>query len=146
MGLIGWYYLHTNGSLIYKPDFDGTAADIRESDFAVSMWPVDNTDRETCWTILVEASALGVSNERIKELVETWNCTNEDAIHYAERVGCVLCKDENKYMAARKDFVDLQESQAGFGDSNLEAMADLCKRLGYTGGKMWNPGFKDLLK
>lgn len=146
MALIGWYYLHTNGSLIYKRELGDTAADIRESDFARAMWPVDDRDRETAWNILVEALALGANKDRIEELAVKWGCTNDDAIHYANRVGCVLGKDEYKYMAGRKDFVDLNESPAGYGKTVLEAMADLCKRLGYTGGKMWNAGFKDLLK
>jgi hypothetical protein len=30
----GWYYLHTNGDLIYKRELGETAADIRESSFA----------------------------------------------------------------------------------------------------------------
>ena len=33
----GWYYLHTNGDLIYKRELGGTAADIRESDFAKQL-------------------------------------------------------------------------------------------------------------
>jgi len=35
----GYYYLHMNGDLIYKRETGDTAADIRESDFAVAMWP-----------------------------------------------------------------------------------------------------------
>lgn len=146
MALIGWYYLHTNGELIYKRELGDTAADIRESDFARAMWPVDDDDREMAWTILVEALALDARNDRIKELAVKWNCTNDDAIHYANRVGCILGKDGNQYTATRKDFIDLHDSLAGFGDTRLDAMADLCKRLGYKGGKMWNAGFKDLLK
>ena len=68
MSISGWYYLHTNGELIYKRDLDGTAADIRESDFARALWPMDPTDRESAWTILVEALALGANEERIAEL------------------------------------------------------------------------------
>jgi hypothetical protein len=51
MALQGWYYLHTNGSLIYKRELGGTAADIRESDFARAMWPLDPADRAGAWRI-----------------------------------------------------------------------------------------------
>ena len=50
----GWYYLHTNGDLIYKRDLPGTAADIRESPFAVMLWPIDRKDRATAWRELVK--------------------------------------------------------------------------------------------
>lgn len=55
----GWYYLHTNGDLIFKHNLPGTAADIRESDLAVMLWPIDVEDRESVWRILVEALACG---------------------------------------------------------------------------------------
>jgi hypothetical protein len=45
MSIIGWYYLHENGSLIYKREIGGTAADIRESDLARGLWPLDPQDR-----------------------------------------------------------------------------------------------------
>lgn len=41
MSIEGWYYLHSNGALIYKPDHDGTVADIRDSNFARGLWPMD---------------------------------------------------------------------------------------------------------
>jgi hypothetical protein len=49
MSIQGWYYLHTNGSLIYKRDFDGTVADFRDSDFVRAFWPLDPSDREGPW-------------------------------------------------------------------------------------------------
>lgn len=146
MSIIGWYYLHTNGDLIYKKDLDGTAADIRESPFAVSMWPIDDQNRLTAWDTVVESLAIGANKDRVKELALKWQCTNEDAENYALRIGCTLGIDGNQYTATKKDFTNLQESPCGFGDTKLEAMADLCKQLGFTGGKMWNAKFKDLLK
>ena len=47
---------------------------------------------------------------------------------------------------SRYDFKNLQESIVGFGNNTLEAMADLCKKLGYKPNKMWGASFKDLLK
>lgn len=142
----GWYYLHINGDLIYKREFDGdTAADIRESDFARAMWPMRTDDREGAWDILVEALSLGARPERVKELAEKWGCNDADAAVYAERLGAKVFMDGNAWCATRKDSINLQESPSGFGDTALEALAALCKELGYVGGKMWNATFKSLL-
>jgi hypothetical protein len=142
----GYYYLHINGSLIYKRDLDGTVADLRESDFVRSLWPFDGQDREYAWTILVEALSIGAKPERIKELANKWDCNDVDAFVYANHVGCLLGIDGNKKFATRKDFENLQLSPAGFGDTYLEAMSNLCKELGYKSSKMWGTNFKYLLK
>lgn len=44
----GWYYLHTNGQLIYKQELGETAADIRESSFAVMLWSFEE-DCQSRW-------------------------------------------------------------------------------------------------
>ena len=51
------YYLHTNGELIHKNYTEGIEADFRESDFVKAFWVLDPEDRETAWTLLVEALA-----------------------------------------------------------------------------------------
>ena len=142
----GWYYLHTNGALIYKRDDDYVVADMRESDFVRMFWPIDVQNRENAWTILVEASVLGADPERIAELAETWHCDDEDAKHYAERMGIKLGKDGADWCATKQDFVDLQISPAGFGKTALVAMSELCRVLGFHASKMWGPTFKDLLQ
>lgn len=146
MSIIGWYYLHENGDLIYKRDLEGTAADIRESDLARGLWPLDPNEREGAWNIVVEALAAGANAERVKDLAAKWNCTDQDASAYADRVGALLSIDGNAWMATRRDFQDLQQSPAGFGDSALEAMAALAKELGYKPSKMWGANFRELLK
>lgn len=146
MAIEGWYYLHTNGSLIYKRDLDGTAADIRESDFARHLWACDPTDREGAWSICVEALAIGADKARVTELAAKWHCDYTDADVYAERVGCKLSLDGNAWCATRADFINLQESPAGFGATKLEAMAELAKALGFRPAKMWGNTFADLLK
>lgn len=138
----GWYYLHENKDLIYKGSPDAIE-DIRDSDLCHSAWPWDG-ERPTAWRILVEAKSLGVRPDRIKELADKWKCTNDDAEQYAKYVGIELGMDGNQCFARRADFINLQESHCGFGDTNLDAMADLCKQLGFTGGKMWNSTFSDL--
>jgi len=144
--MIGWYYLHTNGNLIYKRELGGTAADIRESPFAVMLWPVDPADRESAWDILIEAGALMAIRDRIHELAAKWKCTDEDAQVYAKRVGVKLFMDGNCWCAARMDYSDVQESPVGFGETCLDAMIQLCMALGYKPAKMWGKSFKELLK
>ncbi|GAB6276275.1 MAG: hypothetical protein SAMD01599839_08150 [Rectinema sp.] len=142
----GWYYLHQNGDLIYRRELGDTAADIRESPFAKGLWPVP-TNRGGAWNLLIEALSAGARKERILELAEKWKCTNDDALVYAEYYDVLLSMDGTAFCATRKDFINLQESPAGFGDSYLEAMADLCKQLGYKPSKVWgNNGFASLLK
>ena len=145
MSIIGWYYLHTNGSLIYKRELGDTSADIRESDFARALWPMDPENREGAWNICVEALALGADAVRVKELADKWHCDDADAQVYADHLGIGLKMDGNQWHATQSGFVNIQESHNGFGDTPLEAMAELCKELGYTGGKMWNHTFKSLL-
>jgi hypothetical protein len=142
----GFYYLHKNDKLIYKRDLPGMAADIRESDFAIMLWPIDLEDRENAWQVLVEALACGANLERVMELAVKWRCSDEDALIYASRVGARLFMDEDKWCATRKDFVDIQESPAGFGSTALEALANLCKDLGYRPQKLWGATFASLLK
>lgn len=142
----GWYYLHTNGDLIYKRELGATAADIRESDFAKGLWPVDPEDRKGAWNILVEAWAAGAHQHRILELADKWGCNDMDAEHYADIIGAKIFLDGNSWCATRKDFINLQESPAGFGHNALEALAELAKRLGYKPSKMWGAEFSDLLK
>ena len=141
----GWYYLHINGELIYKRELGDTAADVRESDFAIALWPFDPSDREGAWRILIEGLAAGAKLERIQELAGKWGCTDGDASTYASRVNCNLFMDGNQWCATAMDHIDLQQSEAGFGHTALEAMAALATDLGYKPSKMWGVKFTDLL-
>lgn len=145
MAIEGWYYLHTNGELIYKRELDGTAADIRDSDFARALWPIDPANREMAWRILIEGLAAGAKPERIAALAATWGCDDKDARIHADICGVNLFMDSNKWCATAGNFVNLAESEAGFGDTCLEAMAELATELGYKPSKMWGATFQDLL-
>ncbi|WP_369788354.1 hypothetical protein [Rouxiella sp. WC2420] len=144
MSIAGWYYLHVNGDLIYKPDPD-SIADIRDSDFASCSWPIDPSDRKNAWELLVEALALGAKEERISELATKWKCSDIDAEKFAEVVGVNLAIDGNSWCAHKKDFIDLQCSPAGFGDTALSAMANLARQLGLSAGHIWRQTFSDLV-
>lgn len=146
MSITGIYYLHTNDKLIYKRDLPGMEADIRESDFAIMLWPIDLEDRENAWQVLVEALACGANLERVMELAVKWHCSDEDALIYASRVGARLFKDGDQWCATREDCSDSHESPRGLGSTALEALAGLCKSLGYRPQKMWGTTFERLLK
>lgn len=142
----GYYYLHENGELIFKRNYDGVVADIRESDFCRHLWPMDTTKRLHAWNLLVEGLSLGANKNRVDELAIKWKCDNKDAEIYASYIGCVIKMDGSQFCATRKDFTNLQESPVGFGTSALEAMAELCTNLGFKAGKLWQQNFEDLLK
>ncbi len=140
----GYYYLHENNDLIYKNTPDAIL-DIRDSDLCKSAWAYDG-QRPTAWQILVEALSLGANQNRIKELSDKWNCKDDDAENYAKYLGINLNVDGTAKTAYKEDFTNLQECPCGFGDTYLEAMADLCKQLGFVGGKMWTKTFVDCIK
>jgi hypothetical protein len=143
----GYYYLHTNGALIYKRDFGDTAADLRESDFVRAFWPIDPTDRATAWALLVEALAMGVDKARINELAAKWKCDDADAPNYADYLGLRLFMDGSAWCATCSDFQDIQSSACGFGDTALDAFAALCSDLGFKGrAKMWGHTFESLTR
>lgn len=76
-----WYYLHTNGALIHKrtdPGADG-------SDFVRRVWRLDTSNRETAWTLLLEALALGARTNRVAELAEKWGCDSRDLTEFVLR-------------------------------------------------------------
>lgn len=144
MSISGWFYLHKNSELIYKSDPDAIA-DIRDSDFARCSWPMDISDRKSAWELLVEALALGARESRVHELAGKWGCNDADADKFAEVVGITIERDGNSWCAHKNDFIDLQSSPAGYGESKLESMADLAKSLGIESGHMWRKTFSDLV-
>jgi hypothetical protein len=132
----GYYYLHSNGELIYKRYLDYMQVeDFRESPFVTMFWDFENTDRACAWEILVSALCLGAKESRIIELADKWKCTNEDAIQFAKYYNFILEKDGNMFCAKRNDFSNLQESPAGFGITALIAISDLLKQQGYKSDK-----------
>ncbi len=141
----GWYYLHINGDLIFKRDLPGTAADIRESDLAKALWSIDTTDRESAWSLLVEALAAGANPGRVRQLAALWKCDDDDARIYAKHIGVSIKRDESALLAHTADFINIAESPVGFGDTALEALAGLAKALGYRPSKMWGSSFRDLV-
>lgn len=76
----GFYYLHTNGDLIWKrfrPEDD--------SDFVKKIWECDISDRGSGWKIILESLALGARFYRVKELAAKWKCDVKDLVEYMVR-------------------------------------------------------------
>ena len=130
MAIDGYYYLHTNGDLIYKKavvvDHDPNYFD---SPFVRKVWPIDLKSRAKLYSFLIEAAAMEARSNRIKEIRELNSMTDEDCQTFAERTGFKLFKDGNQWCAAKGDFVNLQESIAGFGDTPFEAFVALCRKV-----------------
>lgn len=118
-----FYYLHTNGELIHKnirPD---------EGDFVRRIWELDTTYRGSAWLLLIEAAALGANQSRINELVKKWEITDEDAATFAETFGFTLGVDGDAVFAHETaGFIDIQESQIGFGNTYFNALVDYAKQ------------------
>ena len=124
--LIGYYYLHseTHDLIFKRVDFPPDSS----SPFVKKVWPVDSSDRGNAWVIAIEALALGANKNRVNELAKKWGLTDADAEIFAERAKLKLFKDGNQWCAGFEDFVDVQESQVGFGDTALEALAELSRQ------------------
>jgi len=121
----GFYYLHENGSVIYKK----FKPEMEPGGFVKRVWKIDTTSRFDAWIICIEALAMGADKKRIEELATLWQLTDDDAEVFAglSDSQLVLSKDGDSWCATFGDFVDLQESQAGFGDTALEALAALAR-------------------
>ena len=133
--------------MIYKTkQLGGVQADLEDSTFVKAFWPVNPFNRENAWTIAVEALAGGALPARVREVAEKWKLTDEDAKIYAARVGALIERDGNQWCAMRGDFINLQESPAGFGDTAMDALAQLALALGFKPGKPQRRGFTVLLK
>ncbi len=143
----GYYYLHENKDLIYKSYDPHRVSDFRDSDFVIAFWPIDISNRKSAWDILVEAGAVGANKSRIEELASKWGCDDADASHYTSEIELILKKDGDAFCAHKKDFTNLQESDAGFGNTALDAMIDLCQKLGYSPNKLnWHHSFEELVR
>lgn len=124
-----YYYLHNNGSLLFKPHAE--ERDFLESDLVKSFWPVDLEDRANAWTILVEGAALGAHRGRVNSLANDWGCDNVDAAVFAAACDCVLIRRSEDYAVAPRGGPDI----GGTGPDALWALVDLAIRLGVRSTK-----------
>lgn len=78
----GWYYLHKNGDMIFKPYMFEPDTN---SPFVTRVWRVDREDRGTAWHVLLEGLGLNANLERCKQLADLWGCTRKDLLVYMSR-------------------------------------------------------------
>ncbi len=129
MNLGHWYYLHTNGELIHKRTLPES-----DSPFVQKVWKLDLEDRMSAWILCVEALTLGAKRERIDELAAMWGIIDADAPNFVESTQSLdknalkLFRDGDAWCATFIDFKNIQESQCGFGETALEAFAELAKQ------------------
>lgn len=146
MSKVSWYYLHENGDLICKSDYEEIIADFQESDFVKHFWMFDPTSRLVGWSVLVEALALSANEERVSELAEKWGCNDEDADEYTNRIGVETFLDGDSWCAVGPGFINLAESPAGFGHTKLSAISSLCKDMGFRAQKTGGESFKGIIE
>lgn len=82
----GFYYLHAEGDLIYKPitvvDSD---PDYFKSSFVKKFWKMNFSYRVDAWQVVLEALALGCKVERARELAGKWGLTYDDSFELIRR-------------------------------------------------------------
>jgi hypothetical protein len=148
MKITGWFYLRKDGTLVHTPDTKGLKGAILSMlvmPEIVTFWPHDLRDRGTAWRILVEATAGGADRDQIQTLATRAGCDDNDGLTYAKRIGCRISKEGMYWKATRADWVSREASPTGYGATVLDAMADLCKSLGYQPSKILQQDFSKLL-
>ena len=81
----GYYYLHMNGDLIWKPEIVAQDRGYFDSPFVEKVWFIDTTDRLQAWRFLLEALAAGARAARVSELADKWGCNILDLGEYLSR-------------------------------------------------------------
>lgn len=129
----GFYYLHTDGSLIFKPAIVADDPEYFNSPFVKKVWRMDFTNRLDAWKLVLEAFCLGARADRIKELAQKWGLTLEDSIEMLKRtpkdqltegmreglplfVACILQMTPDEYWTkVREDWDGKSKEERGKG-------------------------------
>lgn len=138
--IVGYYYL-LNDNLVFQKGKEPT--DLRENPGVGALWPLDPLNRDTSWTILVEALAAGVSESRIRELGILWNCNDVDAMLFAERSRFDLVRGSEEL---DQPWMASSIFEYAIGNTAIGAIAALLIRLGYEPTKSNENSFKSLLE
>jgi len=131
MAIIGYYHLYACGELLYVGCQDakpGMATKL------IAVWPLDLSNRNTMWNIVIEATALGAKSEIIQRLKVAWDCTNRDAKRYARRANVRLDERDNVWYATTPSFINFAVSPFGSGSTVFDAIVELAKSLWLTSG------------
>jgi hypothetical protein len=145
---IGYYYLHTDGALLFKRELPGTHADLMESSFVKAFWSVDPSDRECAWRIILDSLALAAREDRVFPLADKWGCNAVDAEVLLGRLGLKSIYDAPFWLVVERDFVDSNGMPFGTNVNILRAIVDFAGKVGGTvSTAKYNPcGIIDCLK
>ena len=97
----GFYYLHSEGNLIFKPTIVADDPGYFNSPFVKKVWRLDTNDRLCAWTIILEALSMGCSIDRAKELSNLWKLTLDDSIEMLKRA------ERDKVTSAMKEGLEI---------------------------------------
>jgi hypothetical protein len=89
---------------------------------------------------------MGVTRAEVLRVLESNKFEIDDCVNYINFLNARLSKDGDQWCVTRGDFVDLQVSPAGFGDTPMDALADLLKDVGFKGRGMWCHDTNSLVK
>lgn len=83
----GYYYLHSNGDLIYKNSIViESDPQYFDSPFVKRYWEMNFSDRSHAWIVILESLALGADLKRVKELAGKWGLTYKDSLEMLKRM------------------------------------------------------------
>lgn len=118
-----YYYLHENGELIHKSKH-ADPADFEESTFVKKWWVIDLDNRFDGYNLIIVATLLGALKRSVAAMVQKWEMNDQDCAVYCDRAGLVYFMEGSTWCVRGRDFVNLQESAAGFGPSMLDAVIE----------------------
>ncbi len=121
-----YYYLHENNELIHKTKHYDTLG-FEESDFVKCWWKINLDSRLDAYNMLIRARMLGAKESRIQDLIKHWGITNDDAPNYVKAVGLEWKMDGSAFCVHAPDFLNLQQDNAGFGDTLFDAICEFYK-------------------
>ena len=114
--ITGYYYLHTNGSLVYKPAIVVENDECYfDSDFVKYHWSFDKDNRADAWKIILQALYFDASIPEIKELIKKWNITPDDFKFY---LGYLKSK---KIALGAQEFMGLEKLKEIWDDLEKDA-------------------------
>lgn len=129
---MGYYYLHTNGELIYKPygrEYN-PIQDFEESPFVVAYWLINTNNRADAYNMLIRANMLEANHERIDELLTKWNMTNEDTKNYCKAFG-IRWGQKGELFTASAEKPETKEESAIVGEAStlFYALCDFYEQM-----------------
>jgi len=96
--------------------------------------------------VVIESLAMGVSMAHVMEVLEDNHIDADDCVNYINYLGAKLSKDGNEWCVTRGDFINLQESPSGFGNTPMDALTNLLNNSGFKHRHVWGDDINSLIK